>query len=121
MREMLQKSQLVILDVRISNSSFHYRLCHSNIPRRTPKRELPVLLKPDTRLPMMHVRDALRALSDFLEVPNSKLNRRVYNVTSMSFTPEELAGAMLKHLPELKISYQPDSRQDIGKDFFICT
>lgn len=70
---------------------------------------------------MMHVRDALRALSDFLEVPNSKLNRRVYNVTSMSFTPEELAGAMLKHLPELKISYQPDSRQDIGKDFFICT
>lgn len=72
-------------------------------------------LKPDTRLPMMHLRDALRALSEFLEVPNHKLLRRVYNVTSMSFTPEELAAKMSQHLPELRISYQPDSRQDIGK------
>lgn len=66
---------------------------------------------------MMHVKDALRALSDFLEVPNNKLNRRVYNVTSMSFTPEELAGAMSKYLPELRISYKPDSRQEIGESF----
>lgn len=72
-------------------------------------------LKPDTRLPMMHVRDALRALSEFLEVPNERLNRRVYNVTSMSFTPEELADAMSKYLPDFKMTYQPDSRQEIGK------
>ncbi|KAI8427565.1 hypothetical protein MSG28_002072 [Choristoneura fumiferana] len=71
-------------------------------------------LKPDTRLPMMHVRDALRALSEFLEAPNEILNRRVYNVTSMSFTPEELADKMAKYLPDLKITYRPDSRQDIA-------
>lgn len=72
-------------------------------------------LKPDTRLPMMHVKDALRALSEFLEAPNEKLIRRVYNVTSMSFTPEELAEKISKHLPELQITYRPDSRQEIGK------
>lgn len=75
-------------------------------------------LKPDTRLPMMHVRDALRALSEYLEAPNEVLNRRVYNVTSMSFTPEELADRMVKHLPEFQITYKPDSRQEIG--LFHC-
>lgn len=72
-------------------------------------------LKPDTRLPMMHVKDALRALSEYLEVPNERLTRRVYNVTSMSFTPEELAEAMSKYVPEMRITYQPDSRQEIGE------
>lgn len=72
-------------------------------------------LKPDTRLPMMHVRDALRALSEYLEAPNEILNRRVYNVTSMSFTPEELTEAMSKYIPDFKITYMPDSRQEIGK------
>lgn len=76
-------------------------------------------LKPDTRLPMMHVKDALRALSEFLDAPNDKLIRRVYNVTSMSFTPEELTTAMSKHIPEFKITYQPDSRQDIGELSFV--
>lgn len=64
---------------------------------------------------MMHVRDALRALSEFLEAPNEILNRRVYNVTSMSFTPEELTDKIAKYLPDLKITYKPDSRQDIGQ------
>ncbi|CAH0726484.1 unnamed protein product, partial [Brenthis ino] len=71
-------------------------------------------LKPDTRLPMMHVRDALRALSNFLETPNEMLRRRVYNVTSMSFTPEELADQMFKHIPDFSITYKPDSRQEIA-------
>lgn len=76
-------------------------------------------LKPDTRLPMMHLKDALRALAEFLEVPNNHLNRRVYNVTAMSFTPEELTEAIAKHIPDIHISYSPDSRQDIG-EISIC-
>ncbi|GBP70607.1 L-threonine 3-dehydrogenase, mitochondrial [Eumeta japonica] len=71
-------------------------------------------LKPDTRLPMMHVKDALRALAECLRAPNDKLVRRVYNVTAMSFTPEELSEAMVKHIPDLHITYKPDSRQDIA-------
>ncbi|CAH0404653.1 unnamed protein product [Chilo suppressalis] len=71
-------------------------------------------LNPQTRLPMMHLKDALRALSEYLEVPNEQLLRRCYNVTAMSFTPEELVQAMSKHVQEIKISYQPDSRQEIA-------
>lgn len=47
--------------------------------------------------------------------PQEKLKRRVYNVTAMSFTPEELTAEISKHIPELSISYRPDSRQEIGK------
>lgn len=32
----------------------------------------------------------------------------------MSFTPEELADKLAKHVPELKMTYRPDSRQKIG-------
>lgn len=47
--------------------------------------------------------------------PNESLKRRVYNVTAMSFTPEELAEKVSKHVPDLRITYKPDSRQAIGK------
>lgn len=32
----------------------------------------------------------------------------------MSFTPEELADKLAKFVPELKITYRPDSRQEIA-------
>ena len=63
---------------------------------------------------MMYIKDCLRALWEFMETPAAKLKRRVYNVTAMSFTPEELAAAIAKHVPEIKVTYRPDSRQAIG-------
>jgi len=71
-------------------------------------------LKPDTRLPMMYIEDCLRSLLEFMTAPNEKLRRRVYNVTAMSFTPEELAGEISKYIPELTVTYRPDSRQLIA-------
>lgn len=52
-----------------------------------------------------------------MTAPSEKLQRRVYNVTAMSFTPEELAAEIAKHIPELTVSYNPDTRQDIGEMF----
>lgn len=46
--------------------------------------------------------------------PEDQLKSRVYNVTAMSFTPEELFAELSKHVPELRITYRPDSRQSIG-------
>lgn len=63
---------------------------------------------------MMYIKDCLSALFQFLNTPNEKLQRRVYNVTAMSFTPEELFSELKKHVPDLKISYKPDARQYIG-------
>lgn len=51
-----------------------------------------------------------------MTAPNDCLRRRVYNVTAMSFTPEELVAKLGKYVPELRVTYKPDSRQDIGKN-----
>ena len=71
-------------------------------------------LRPDTRLPMMYIDDVLRATIDFMETGSDKLSMRTYNVTAMSFSPEELAGEVRKYVPDLEVVYQPDERQAIG-------
>lgn len=64
---------------------------------------------------MMYIEDCLRSLHEIMIAPEEKLKRRVYNVTAMSFTPEELVEELGKHVSELHVSYRPDSRQYIGK------
>lgn len=49
-----------------------------------------------------------------MTVPEEKLKHRVYNVTAMSFTPEELVEKIAKYVPELRVTYKPDSRQLIA-------
>ena len=72
-------------------------------------------LRPDTRLPMMYMADFLRAVVEFLTFPSDKLTLRTYNIQAISFTPAELAEAIKVVVPNFKISYRPDSRQQIGK------
>ncbi|XP_037068115.1 L-threonine 3-dehydrogenase, mitochondrial-like isoform X2 [Pollicipes pollicipes] len=71
-------------------------------------------LRPDSKLPMMYIDDTLRALWEIMVAPESRLRCRTYNVTAMSFTPEELVRAVREHIPELEVSYRPDSRQKIA-------
>lgn len=52
-----------------------------------------------------------------MSAPTEQLKRRVYNVTAMSFTPEELVDKIAKIVPELRVSYKPDSRQAIGENY----
>lgn len=49
-----------------------------------------------------------------MRAPSEQLKRRVYNVNAMSFTPEELVEQLQKHIPEMKITFRPDSRQLIA-------
>ncbi|XP_076168277.1 L-threonine dehydrogenase [Ptiloglossa arizonensis] len=74
-------------------------------------------LEPYTRLPMMYIEDCLSALFQFLNTPTELLQRRVYNVTAMSFTPEELFNELKRYVPELKITYKPDGRQYIAESW----
>ncbi|MFX1498827.1 MAG: NAD-dependent epimerase/dehydratase family protein [Promethearchaeota archaeon] len=71
-------------------------------------------LKEDTVLPMMYMPDCLKSMIDLLEADSSKLKRHVYNVTGMSFSAGELAKEIQKFLPEFKIKYEPDFRQEIA-------
>ncbi len=75
-------------------------------------------LKPDTRLPMMYMPDAMRATMELMHAPSDKITiRQGYNLTGMSFTPEELAAEIKKHIPSFEIDYHPDFRQKIAESW----
>ena len=72
-------------------------------------------LSKDTRLPMMYMDDAIRATIELMESPQDKIAlRSSYNLGGMSFSPEEIALSIQKHLPGFKINYRPDFRQQIA-------
>ncbi len=67
-------------------------------------------------MPMIYLPDVIRATVEILQAKEDSLKIRTYNITAMSFTPEELADEIRKYIPNFKISYSPDPlRQDIGK------
>lgn len=71
-------------------------------------------LEPDTALPMIFMPDLLKASVDLMQADESKLTRRVYNLGSMSFTPDLLQKAIKKHIPDFEMSYDVDFRQEIA-------
>jgi nucleoside-diphosphate-sugar epimerase len=72
-------------------------------------------LEKDVSLPMMFMDDAIRATIEIMSAPPSNISvRSSYNLAAMSFAPAELAQSIQKHLPNFKISYDPDFRQEIA-------
>ena len=69
-------------------------------------------LSKDTFLPMMYMQDDLRA-TIYLMYSNleSITIRSSYNVSSLSFSPQHLSDDIIKHIPNFKITYKPDVRQ----------
>ena len=68
----------------------------------------------DTVLPMMYMPDCIKATIDLMNADSSNLNRRVFNLTAMSFSAQELAEEIKKHIPEFECTYEPDFRQKIA-------
>jgi nucleoside-diphosphate-sugar epimerase len=66
-------------------------------------------LRPDTRLDMMYMPDATRAIIELMDADAGRLqHRNAFNVTAMDFTPEELTAAIRKHIPDFVIDYEVD-------------
>lgn len=75
-------------------------------------------LEKNTYLPMMYMPDAIRATIELMEAPSEKITTRTsYNVSAMSFSPEEIAAEIQKHIPEFTITYAPDYRQTIANSW----
>ena len=72
-------------------------------------------LKADTTLPMMYMSDAIRGTIQLAETDFNKLkNHSNFNFAGVSFSCQQLADEIKKHLSEFKISYEPDFRQQIA-------
>jgi nucleoside-diphosphate-sugar epimerase len=72
-------------------------------------------LKEDACLPMMYMPDCIKATIDLMRADFASLQHHGdFNVASMSLTPGELAAEIRKHIPEFKVTYEPDERQAIA-------
>ena len=59
-----------------------------------------------TKMDMMYMPDALNAIVQLMEADPSRLiHRNAFNVTAMSFAPEDVANAIQKHIPEFEMHY----------------
>jgi len=72
-------------------------------------------LSEDTELPMMFMQDAIDATIKIMEAPSEDIKiRSSYNLGAISFTPKDIFEAIKQHIPDFKISYEPDFRQQIA-------
>ena len=73
-------------------------------------------LKPGTYMDMMYMPDALRAIIELMEADPTKLvHRNSFNVTAMSFDPEEIAASIREVIPGFVMEYDLDPlRQGIA-------
>ncbi len=75
-------------------------------------------LSRNTRLPMMYMPDAIDATINVMQADRKSLRiKHSYNVAGISFTPEQLAEEIKKHIPDFQIDYQPDFRQAIANSW----
>lgn len=75
-------------------------------------------LEKDTYLPMMYMPDAIRATIELMEAPAEAIHERTsYNISGISFSPEEIAAEIQKQIPNFTISYAPDYRQAIANSW----
>lgn len=66
-------------------------------------------LREGTRLPMMYMPDAIRALIELEQADGGRLQHRAdFNVAAMSFTPAELAEVIRKRIPTFTVDYKID-------------
>ena len=72
-------------------------------------------LSENTRLPMMYMDDAVNATIQLMQAKSEDIKiRNSYNLAAMDFTPKEVAKAIKQYIPNFKITYKSDFRQEIA-------
>jgi len=75
-------------------------------------------LEAKTVLPMMYMEDAVRGTIQLAQTDFHKLkNFSNFNFAGISFSCEDLASEIKKHIPDFSISYVPDFRQEIANSW----
>lgn len=69
-------------------------------------------VRPQARIPFMYMEDAVRALIQLAAADESKLTRRVYNITAFAApSASELADSIIAEVPGFTVRYEPDGRE----------
>jgi nucleoside-diphosphate-sugar epimerase len=76
-------------------------------------------IKEGTYMDMMYMPDAIKSAIDIMEADPSRMkHRNAYNVTAMSFAPEDIVNEIKKHIPDFVIGYKVDPvRQAIAESW----
>lgn len=75
-------------------------------------------LESDMELPMMYMGDAVKATIDIMEKPKDQIKIRTsYNLSGISFTPEQLSKEINRLIPEFRIDYALDFRNEIARSW----
>ena len=75
-------------------------------------------VRPETRLPMMYMPDAIKAMLQLMQAKSGSITvRSSYNITAISFSAAELVAEIQRHLPDFKCRYAPDFRQAIAESW----
>ncbi len=70
-------------------------------------------VRPQARIPFMYMADAVKGLIALADAEESRLTRRVYNITSFAApTAEEIAASIAREIPGFRVRYEPDERQE---------
>ena len=73
------------------------------------ERRYTCFLQGNTHLDMIYMPDAIKAAIDLMEADAGRLrHRNAFNVTAMSFSPEEQAAYIRRYIPEFEIDYDID-------------
>lgn len=76
-------------------------------------------IKAGTYMDMMYMPDALRAMVQLMEAnPDRLVHRNSFNITAMSFDPEEIAASVRNYIPSFTMTYEVDElRQGIAESW----
>ena len=76
-------------------------------------------IKEGTYMDMMYMPDAIKSAINIMEADPSRMkHRNAYNVTAMSFAPEDIVNEIKKHIPDFVIGYKVDPvRQAIAESW----
>lgn len=91
---------------------FAVQLFHEALARR----QYTCYLKPHTTLPFMYMPDAVKAALQLMDAPSAAIKVwSAYNLSALSFSPQELELAICRHLPAFRVHYKHDFRQQIAE------
>ncbi len=75
-------------------------------------------IQADRALPMMYMPDAIRATLSIMEAPQEQMKvRTAYNISGMSFNPEQIGNAIRQEIAGFTLDYAPDYRNEIAANW----